>query len=286
MGDLGNTKQSLVAMFDDLLIQQEEAREEVTKPGPEYLLKVMEVSALAKARDSEQWRELQDQKLRLEREVERLQSRELIYQEQSDAQEQQILLLEQEVIDANQRKSEQLTEAGQQIQDLKEALKRSQMESESKAKVIDELKDELRKYEEDVQNHNHGNFYSKSSLEFTKDVSVPSEDHFLATEAKGKFLTSTPAARILPVEKLKKRRSMSLDLQLPRTPIIPGLCQKCSNQSRGSLDSPQLPWCLHGPDLPSMDVSRAAPTMSSALMLQPTRGAIKVMAANRLRKIV
>ena len=75
MGDLGNTKQSLVAMFDELLIQQEEAREEVTKPGPEYLLKVMEVSALAKARDSEQWRELQDQKLRLEREVERLQSR-------------------------------------------------------------------------------------------------------------------------------------------------------------------------------------------------------------------
>ena len=75
MGDLGNTKQSLVAMFDELLIQQEEAREEVTKPGPEYLIKVMEVSALAKARDSEQWRELQDQKLRLEREVERLQSR-------------------------------------------------------------------------------------------------------------------------------------------------------------------------------------------------------------------
>ena len=75
MGDLGNTKQSLVAMFDELLIQQEEAREEVTKPGPEYLLKVMEVSALAKARDSEQWRELHDQKLRLEREVQRLQSR-------------------------------------------------------------------------------------------------------------------------------------------------------------------------------------------------------------------
>ena len=76
MGDIGASQQtqSLVSMFDELLIQQEEARTEVHHTGPEYFLKVLEVSALTQARDSHQRREAADQILCLEREVERLQS--------------------------------------------------------------------------------------------------------------------------------------------------------------------------------------------------------------------
>ena len=76
MGDLSASQQtqSLVTMFDELLIQQEEARKEVHHTGPEYFLKVLEVSALTQARDSDQRREAGDQILRLKREVERLQS--------------------------------------------------------------------------------------------------------------------------------------------------------------------------------------------------------------------
>ena len=76
MGDIGASQQtqSLVSMFDELLIQQEEARTEVHHTGPEYFLKVLEVSALTQARDSDQRREAADQILCLEREVERLQS--------------------------------------------------------------------------------------------------------------------------------------------------------------------------------------------------------------------
>ena len=78
MGDLGASQQSqsLVSMFDELLIKEEETRREVHlhHTGPEYYLKVLEVTALTQARDSEQRREAQDQILSLEREVERLQS--------------------------------------------------------------------------------------------------------------------------------------------------------------------------------------------------------------------
>ena len=76
MGDLSASQQtqSLVSMFDELLIQQEEARTEVHQTGPEYFLKVLEVSTLTQARDSDQRREAGDQILRLKREVERLQS--------------------------------------------------------------------------------------------------------------------------------------------------------------------------------------------------------------------
>ena len=76
MGDISASQQtqSLVSMFDELLIQQEEARKEVHHTGPEYFLKVLEVSALTQARDSDQRREAEDQILRLKREVERLQS--------------------------------------------------------------------------------------------------------------------------------------------------------------------------------------------------------------------
>ena len=76
MGDLGEhgSQQalSLVSMFDELMIKQEETRREVNKTGPEYFLKVLEVSALAEVRGSELQRD--SQILSLEREVERLQS--------------------------------------------------------------------------------------------------------------------------------------------------------------------------------------------------------------------
>ena len=51
MGDLGAGEHgsqqalSLVSMFDELMIKQEETRREVNKTGPEYFLKVLEVSA-------------------------------------------------------------------------------------------------------------------------------------------------------------------------------------------------------------------------------------------------
>ena len=77
MGDLGGSQQqaqSLVSMFDELLIKQEEARTEVNQRGPEYFLKVLEISALADARDTEKLREARDLIHSLERENERLQS--------------------------------------------------------------------------------------------------------------------------------------------------------------------------------------------------------------------
>ena len=48
MGDLRESKaqgQSLVTMFDELLIKQEEVRKEVRQTGPEYFLEVLEISA-------------------------------------------------------------------------------------------------------------------------------------------------------------------------------------------------------------------------------------------------
>ena len=76
MGDLGGCQQaqSLVSMFDELCLKKEEVSSEVYKTGPEYFLKVLEVSALAEVRGSELQRESQGQILSLEKEVERLQS--------------------------------------------------------------------------------------------------------------------------------------------------------------------------------------------------------------------
>ena len=107
------------------------------------------------------------------------------------------------------------------------------------------------------------------------------------------ILTSTPATRTIPRKKGTKRRSMSLDFQLPRTPIIPGLCQKCASRARGrqpggdSSDSPDLPWCPHGAGLSGLDVSTASPTMNSRLLLLPNpRGAMKAVASKHLKKIL
>ena len=78
MGDLGEhgsqQAMSLVSMFDELMLKQEETMKEVNKTGPEHFLKVLEVSALAEVRGSELQRDSLDQILSLEREVERLQS--------------------------------------------------------------------------------------------------------------------------------------------------------------------------------------------------------------------
>ena len=104
------------------------------------------------------------------------------------------------------------------------------------------------------------------------------------------ILTSTPATRTIPRKKGTKRRSMSLDFQLPRTPIIPGLCQKCASRARGRQpgeDSPILPWCPHGAGLSGLDVSTASPTMNSRLLLlQNPRGAMKAVASKHLKKIL
>ena len=54
------------------MLKQEETMKEVNKTGPEYFLKVLEVSALAEVRGSELQRD--SQILSLEREVERLKS--------------------------------------------------------------------------------------------------------------------------------------------------------------------------------------------------------------------
>ena len=106
------------------------------------------------------------------------------------------------------------------------------------------------------------------------------------------ILTSTPATRTIP-RKVKKRRSMSLGFQLPKTPIIPGLCQKCASRARGrqpggdSSDSPDLPWCPHGAGLSGLDVSTASPTMTSRLLLlQDPRGAMEAVASKHLKKIL
>ena len=103
------------------------------------------------------------------------------------------------------------------------------------------------------------------------------------------ILTSPPATRTIP-RKVKKRRSMSLGFQLPKTPIIPGLCQKCASRARGRQpgeDSPILPWCPHGAGLSGLDVSTASPTMTSRLLqLQNPRGAMKAVASKHLKKIL
>ena len=113
------------------------------------------------------------------------------------------------------------------------------------------------------------------------------------------FMTSTPATRFLTMVRGKKRRSMSLDLQLVRTPIIPGRCKTCSSRPQvsrpvgeDSQESPMLPWCPHGTDLHSIssDDGTSSPTMSSALLLHTgprgSVGAKKAIVANRLSKIM
>ena len=105
------------------------------------------------------------------------------------------------------------------------------------------------------------------------------------------YVASTPAPRHLPKENLK-RRSMSLDLVLMRTPIIPGLCKKCSSRpleirtDEDGVDSPILPWCPHGFDQRVVDYSTAAPPMSSAQLLPSPLGAIKAVASKHLKKIL
>ena len=60
-------------------------------------------------------------------------------------------------------------------------------------KVIEEIQAELqllRRQEEDFENHNHG-ICSKSLLELTKDVSVPTEDCFPVGNSGKSFVSKS-----------------------------------------------------------------------------------------------
>ena len=68
----GNESKSLVSLFDDILRKEEEARAEASQTGPEHFLKVLQITALAKAREAEDLSEAREQILLLEEEKERL----------------------------------------------------------------------------------------------------------------------------------------------------------------------------------------------------------------------
>ena len=89
--------------------------------------------------------------------------------------------------------------------------------------------------------------------------------------------------------------SLDININLVKTPIIPGRCKQCarrplvSQAGADSLDSPQLPWCPHGSDgsgLLGLNTSPAAvtPTTRAAGLLP--RGAMKAVAPTQLKKIL
>lgn len=188
---------------------------------------------------------------------------------------------------AEDRKSEQLSSARQQIASLKKEVSNLQSQLEDSRQVVTDLQDENQNLRDQLKaeemmfsplvslrspltpdknlSHTLETAHSVDSEDVTQDVKVPEEESF----GKENYFTASTPFIGKNLGQAFRRRSYSLDLNfVVRTPIVPGRCPECLNKphhdsSGEHQDSPSLPWCPHSA---TANLTGLAPVRSSVAL--------------------